>query len=364
MQNQMTCQNILKIMATMTLYKNSDNWDDFKQKLQQLKESMDPRFLLESLGFKITRETTKELRGACKIHGGDNKTAFRFNKHTLSWMCFTHRCNEVHGSDIIGLIMSVLKFGFKDAVEHLQNLCGETNSFMSQSEYKRKKEKEDFIRRNSDGQEMPSYVSEDSLKRFGRYRSCLFNMEKFDDTVLDYFEIGGGYTDSFGLIRDIIPIRDISGGLVSYSMRDIRPNAPDDDFKYILTKGFVKDKVLYNLYRVIEEAQTKPLIVVEGFKSVWRLHQYGITNSVAVMGNNITPGQINLLCSYALKGIITMFDNDVPGVKGTLEAAYNLKDKMKVIPVFITEVDEETGKGLDPADLDRETIYKYLSKGD
>ncbi len=60
-------------MLTMTLYKNSDDWDDFKQKIQQLKSSIDPRFLLESLGFKVTRETPKELRGACRIHGGDNK---------------------------------------------------------------------------------------------------------------------------------------------------------------------------------------------------------------------------------------------------------------------------------------------------
>jgi hypothetical protein len=59
-----------------------------------------------------------------------------------------------------------------------------------------------------------------------------------------------------------------------------------------------------------------------------------------------------------------MFDNDVAGVRGTLEAVSSLSDKMKVIPVFITEVDEKTGKGLDPADLDRETIYKYLGKGD
>ncbi len=351
-------------MMSTVLYKNSDDWDDFKQKIQQLKSSIDPKFLLESLGFKIARETSKELRGACQIHGGDNKTSFRFNKQTLSWMCYSHRCNEVNGSDIIGLIMSILSLSFKDAVEHLNGLCGEHGSFMSQSEYKRKKEKEDFIRRNADEQEKPSYISEESLKRFKRYRSNLFGLERFDNTTLDYFEVAGGYTDSFGLIRDIIPIRDIEGELTAYSMRDIRPNAPDDDFKYILTKGFVKDKVLYNLNRVVEEAQTKPLIVVEGFKSVWRLYQYGITNSVAVMGNNITPGQVNLLCSYALKGIITMFDNDVPGVRGTLEAVANLSDKMKVIPVFIIEVDEKTGKGLDPADLDRETIYKYLGKGE
>lgn len=347
----------------MSLYKDSDGWDDFKHKLQQLKETVEPRHLLESLGFVISRETSKELRGACKIHGGDNKTSFRFNKEALSWVCFSHRCQEVNGSDIIGLIRTALGMSFKDAVDYLHRLCGESGDFLSRVQYERKKEKHDFIKRYKDDSAPPAIVKDEYLESFKRYRSNLFPNEGFPRDVLDYFEVAGGYTDSFSLIRDIIPIRDVNSDLVAYSLRDIRPNAPDDDFKYILTRGFVKDKVLYNLHRVKEEVQTNRLIVVEGFKSVWRLYQYGITNVVAVMGSMITPGQINLLCTYALRGAVVMFDNDVAGVKGTISAVNELSGKLSVFPIFITETDEN-GKGLDPADLDKQTIFSYLGKGE
>jgi len=349
--------------ATMSLVDKTNDWEEFKIQLKQLKESIDPRYLLENLGFSIVRETPKELRGACRLHGGDNKTAFRFNKEKLSWVCFTSRCHEVNGSDIIGLIMTAQKVDFRGAVEYLHNLCGEHGDFMSPEEYRRKREKEDFIKRTTAVEAPPAIVKQESLERFKRYRSGLFQKEGYEREVLDYFEIAGGYTDSFGLIRDIIPIHDAEGKLVAYSLRDVRANAPDDDFKYILTKGFVKDKVLYNLHRIKEEAQSKPLIVVEGFKSVWRLYQYGITNAVAVMGSRITTGQINLLCSYALKGCIVMFDNDMSGVTGTIQAHFDLHNRMNVTPIFITETDDN-GKGLDPSDLDKKTIYNYLGKGE
>jgi DNA primase len=98
---------------------------------------------------------------------------------------------------------------------------------------------------------------------------------------------------------------------------------------------------------------------VEGFKSVWRLHDYGIDTAVAVMGSKITPGQINLLCQYAYKGAVIMFDNDSAGVEGAVKAYEDLKNKLDVYAVFITEVDEE-GNGLDPSDLTKEEVMNYL----
>ena len=81
------------------------------------------------------------------------------------------------------------------------------------------------------------------------------------------------------------------------------------------------------------------------------------------MGSQLTPGQYNLLISYALNGVITIFDNDQPGIKGTVHAFNELDDKMSVVPIFITETDE-SGKGLDPSDLTRKEIYNYLRKVD
>jgi len=337
--------------------KNSYNdKQDFRFKLDRLKDSVDPRYLLENLGFNIIRETAKELRGPCKIHGGDGKGAFRFNKDTRTWVCFSHRCHEIFGNDIIGLVKATLNVDFIEAKKYLENLVGDIDT-SNYVEYKRKKAREKFIQ-SMRSEQPKSSIGEEALIKHKPFRSSYFIEQGFTRETLDFFEIAGGYTDANGLIRDIIPIRNAEGLLVGCSMRDIR-DFTDYDNKYIHTIGFNKNDVLYNLHNAKKYTNEKPLIIVEGFKSVWRLHQNGIFNTVAVMGSNITLGQINLLCEYALKGAVIMFDNDVAGYSGCINACNSLKSRVDAVPIFITEVDKD-GKGLDPSDLPKETIYDYL----
>jgi hypothetical protein len=92
--------------------------------LEVFKAAVDPKFLLQNLGLKIIRETPKELSGPCKIHGGDNTTSFRFNKDKRTWVCFSHKCHELYGCDIIGLIMATLGIDFMSAVDYLRELVG------------------------------------------------------------------------------------------------------------------------------------------------------------------------------------------------------------------------------------------------
>ncbi len=83
-------------MEAQRMKKNSykdDNFE-FKQKLEYIKKAVDYHYLLTSLGFELERDSAKEYRGACIIHGGDNKTAFRFNKELGTWVCFTIKCHE------------------------------------------------------------------------------------------------------------------------------------------------------------------------------------------------------------------------------------------------------------------------------
>lgn len=331
-----------------------NQFSDFKTKLKQLKSIVEPRYLIESLGFEVDRETSKEIRAECKIHGGDNKTAFRFNKETRSWICFTGQCHESYGSDIIGLIQATSNLDFVAAVDYLKDLVGDVSDLGFKAlQYELKREKEDFVDRHRKNEVGDSIVTEECLSQFKPFRSNYFLEGGFSKETLDYFEIAGGYTDKYGFIRDIIPIRDVDNKLVAYSLRDIRHDVSYDR-KYILSINFDKNNVLYNLNRAKEYGETTPIIVVEGFKSVWRLHSYGIPNVVAIMGNKITPGQQNLLCSYALKGVVVMFDCDKAGIAGTVSAYKDLKDKIEVIPVFIIQ------DGLDPADLTSEKIYNYL----
>lgn len=86
--------------------------------------------------------------------------------------------------------------------------------------------------------------------------------------------------------------------------------------------GFEKGRQLFNLNRVIE--QTKPaqetlvrhgIIVVESFWNVFKLHQAGITNVVAIMGTAMTQEQERLLLAVTDR-VKLWLDSDEAGLKG------------------------------------------------
>ena len=339
---------------------NSDNkdWQKLLDDLQYLKQSVDPRYLLEGLGFKIVHESKKELRGSCAVHGGDNKTSFRFNKTTRSWICFSHACHEKMGSDIVGLIRAKTDKTFIEAVDYLRELVGDVSS-SNVTEFKRRREREAFMDAYSDVEpSIDERVSESKLKIFMAYQSDYFIDKGYTREILNTFEIGGGFTDSYDLVREVIPIRSVDGVLLAYSLRDKRGHAAEE-YKYIFTEGFNKDNVLYSLHRSCKHLKNGPLILVEGYKSVWRLWQYGIRNVAAVMGSSITSGQESLVHSYAMNGVVIMFDNDIAGVAGAVKSCKELSKKVNVEVIFMTEVDEN-GKGLDPSDLSYEQAHEYL----
>jgi len=337
----------------MTITKHS-KIDEYRSKLKHMKNVVDPRYLLESLGFEVDNETPKEIRCECRIHGGDNKTAFRFNKETKTWRCFTRHCDEMYGSDVIALIQAKMNVDFKGAVDYLRDLVGDVDDLEFKSlQYQMRREKEEFENRYGKHEVSDSIVTEECLRQFKAFRSSHFLMDGFFEETLNFFEIAGGFTDKFGFIRDIIPIRDVDNKLVAYSMRDIRHNV-ENDHKYILTTGFNKDGVLYNLNKAKKYSEEKPIIVVEGFKSVFKLYECGIFNVVACMGSKITPGQQNLLLSYALKGVVVMFDCDRAGIEGMLSAYKDFKGKIEITPIFITQ------EGQDPADLSCAQLCGYI----
>jgi DNA primase len=317
--------------------------------LNRLKEAVDADQLLTLLGFDISRSNSTEVRAACKLHGGTNKSSFRMNKETKNWVCFSQSCQEKIGYDVISLIRHVLNLSFPDAVKYLENITGiNVNDEAAYLEYKREKDRRNFIQHRQDNRQVPmSLVTEDYLKSFRKFRSNFFEQEKnggFSAEVLDEFEIGGGYVDKYGFQRDVIPIRDDGAVLRAYSCRDIT-GAADEDFKYLLTKHFDKNKVLYNLHRAKNYmGNSRTLIVVEGFKSVWKMYMAGYKNVVSCMGSKITEGQQALLYKHAFK-IILFLDGDAAGLKGTLKALKEMKNKIKIVPVFFPYKDK------DPADL-------------
>jgi len=323
--------------------------EERRAKIEQLKEAVDAEQLLTALGFEIYKRSSKEIRCTCKLHGGDNKSAFRMDRVTKNWICFSHGCHEEIGFDVISLVKHVLNLSFTNAIKYLENMAG-TNIHDESAyvEFKRANERRKFIDRMVDNRQVPAaLLTEDYLGYFKKFRSNYFEQEKnggFPKEVLDLFEIGGGYIDKYGFQRDVIPIRNTDGVLKAYSCRDTTGKA-DEDFKYLLTKDFDKDKVLYNLHRAKNfVGESKTLIVVEGFKSVWKLYMAGYKNAVACMGRKITSGQQSLLYTYAFN-VVLLFDMDDAGVTGTRKALEEMRGKINMKPLFLPYEDG------DPADL-------------
>lgn len=333
--------------------------EEFNYRLNQLREAIDAEQLLRTLGFEVSSVKDNEVRAACAIHGGDNKTSFRMSTKTKSWVCFSHHCEEDIGFGVIDLVKFKLNMRFYEAVRYLEGLTGinvyDDTSFLA---YKRSKDRQEVIRQVDNRRIPPALIDEVYLKGFKKFRSNYFEEEVnggFSSDLLDEFEIGGGYVDKYGFQRDVIPIRDIRNRLVAYSARDITGKA-DDNYKYLLTEGFDKDKVLYNLYRAKEfMGDSRTIIVVEGFKAVWNMYRAGYKNTVACMGSYITNGQQNLLYSNAFR-VITLFDGDKAGVKGTIRALDDMRGKIPIIPLFLPY----TGK--DPGDLTYEELHSIVGK--
>ncbi len=318
--------------------------EDRRNQISRVKEAIDADQLLRALGFDISRNTADEVRAPCKVHGGDNKTSFRMSKQTKNWLCFSHGCHENVGYDVISLVRHVLGLSFPDAMKYLESISGvNIHDEAAYVEYKRQKDKRVFMDRMQDNKQVPSaLVSEEYLKSFRKFRSIYFEDKGFSSSLLDEFEVGGGYVDKYGFQRDVIPIRDSEGVLRAYSCRDTTGKA-DYDYKYLLTKGFDKDKVLYNLYRAKQYmGEKRILIIVEGFKAMWNCHRAGYKNTVACMGSRITTGQQNLLYSNAFT-IILLLDGDDPGMLGTAKAVKDMRGKINIVPKFFPYSDKDPG---------------------
>jgi DNA primase len=186
------------------------------------------------------------------------------------------------------------------------------------------------------------------------YRSNYFEDRGFPAELLDFYEVGG-YTDTKGVHRETIPIRDEYGDLLTISGRRTDSN---EDPKYLLMKNINKGTTLYNLDVAkfytgnVSRCEDRVLILVEGFVDVWGLSMQGVHNVVAAMGTDITPKQRDLLSKYA-ENVIIMLDADQAGRTGAERV-----DKMLNKVVNTTVVSLPDGK--DPKDFTYKDVKEYL----
>ena len=123
------------------------------------------------------------------------------------------------------------------------------------------------------------------------------------DTIAHF---GLGFCSRGSLANRIaIPLHNHEGKLVGYAGRVVDDGATNENNPRYRFPGkrvrdgkhyeFRKTRFLYNGFRI--EAPVDDLIVVEGFTSVWWLHQNGLPGVVAMMGADCSERQAELVAS-------------------------------------------------------------------
>ena len=126
---------------------------------------------------------------------------------------------------------------------------------------------------------------------------------------------GLGFCDR-GIMRGriAIPIHDEVGRLIAYAGRWAAAEVPRGRPRYLLPRGFHKQRVLFNLHRV---AGARELLVVESYWSVFRLSKLGVP-AVALMGRDLSAAQLALLVAGGADHVKVMLDGDAPGRSATV----------------------------------------------
>jgi 5S rRNA maturation endonuclease (ribonuclease M5) len=362
-----------------------------------IREQLDPVVLLEYYGVDIPDRNYRynKVRCACPLHGGDNPTGMSFDLNSKMFTCFTSHCgedpkdwwfvpkDEPAPRDVF-LFIKLMEEAkarengqrnytcpFPKVIEIASKLSGvPVNSSTSayDKEMMDKLDNQRWMRSMAKLQvdvEL-EVLSEDDIELYkAQLPLCedYLNTRNFDDTTLEFFEIGFSpegideplkhkRRDVAG--RIVFPIRDENGSLVGWSGR----LATDDkllqkrDNKWMHKLDFDKGFVLYNYNNAKPYIEgTGELIIVEGPFDVMRLWSYGIYNVVAVMGSSLTPEQLQLAVSSAFK-MYVFLDGDGAGKSGARRICEQL---VRYGNVYLVEADG------DPDDLSLEEAYDAIS---
>lgn len=269
--------------------------------------------LLTSLGLEYKYENDW-IVCRCPFHNGDD---FNFKYRDKSWYCFS-QCQR--GYSTINVVQKVMDLDFKEAIKWMCNVLNISDSNLKIDEKKIEvKSKLMKLKSMKYKKDVTQYkpIPQDILNDIEQFNHPYMLQQGFNKKTLEHFDIGYARSGFFAN-RITFPIDAPDGSIMSISGR--LPNADKLGLpKYKILNGSDKADTLYNISRVNKELDY--IVVVEGFKSVMSLYEWGIENSVATMGASLSRNQLLLLLGLGKK-IICIGDNDTAG-KRMMQSVYN-----------------------------------------
>jgi len=262
-----------------------------------------------------------KVTGPCPVHGGDSPRAFAAQLERNVWHCFT-QCQG--GGNQLDFVAKKEGISIREAALKLQaHFVNDAVPSVKQTVTSASTETAPASPPQTPSAKPAAETEESGNKPLDLKLDVkgdhphLVEVRQLAPQTIAHF--GVGYC-SRGIMKGTIaiPVRDEDGELVAYAGRRLKPSDIEEFGKYKLPKGFKKDLVLFNLDRAKQQT-TDHLILVEGFFSVLKLHELGVVNVVAAMGNAVSDAQAKLLSDHT-KDVVIMFDGDAAGRAGS-EAA-------------------------------------------
>lgn len=287
------------------------------------------------------------IKSCCPIHGGDNPTALNFypnGDYKPHFKCRTHGCEEIFGNSMVSLIKGILsrvkynwekegdkEASFKESVEFLLSFLNKDFNSLEAASTNIEKMKFGSLVRNLNAEPAkPSGPTQEEYRARVKV-PCQYYLDRgFSSRVLEDYDVG--YCDNPAkpmYERAVVPIYDNEHKyIVGCTGRSIfekcgkcghyhNPKRKCHHFpKWMHSKGFQKEKWLYNYWRAKDEiVKSGVAILVESPGNVWRLAEAGIHNVVAIFGTAFNNEQKNLLDESGALSLICLMDNDEAGQK-------------------------------------------------
>lgn len=363
-------------------------WVSFKE----VKERVSIRdVLLDYYRVEALREMKGKLIGPCPVHGGDSPTAFHVDLEKNIWHCFTG-CKR--GGNVLDLVATKESISVREAALKLQELflgssapnsspasspasgiapgpCGEargaSTTAVGNAQHAPAPTCPEVPPPTSDGnaanaRSNPANPRDVASNAANPPLSFTLNLAPDHPYLLRERGLTSATIQRFGLGycpkgtmagRIAIPIHDEKGTLVVYAGRSIKTENSPERPKYKFPKGFKKQLVLYNLHRAKEAiTERHGLVLVEGFFDVFRLHQTGHENVVALMGSSMSVEQEALIRGLGVK-VTLLFDGDDAGRNCAEESLWRLVGDRHVRLIDLAD-------GEEPDNLTTERIHQLL----
>jgi DNA primase len=275
--------------------------------------------------------TGHTLSGPCPIHKGSNPTQFRVNTEKNIWNCFS-KCKR--GGNTLDFIAKMENVSIHDAAIKACEWFGipldevNTSSTGDESETPPKKSATPKSKpASAPDDNKPNAPLKFKLDKLQREHPYLIKERGLTlETIIDFGL--GFFTGEKGMMvgHIVIPIHNVKGELVAYAGRWPGEPPDKDTPKYKFPSKFGKMQELFNLDRAIKEPADKPLVIVEGFFDVIKLHQHGYRKVVAIMGDSLSATQEELIRQHTNPNghIIVMLDENPAGQAGRDDIAARL----------------------------------------